>query len=200
MAQLYTRYTPKPGVVQYQTWPTLQSCLDGWWWMHMGTCSSGLALPCRGCRESGSSCRRHRSCLTCWRHLQLGGGGSWISPWLQPNFILRSWATQVRFRLGSYLAKISNNQMSFWEAHFQDGMLQCCWFFHFFWVKSFIIIHHPGRASAAEVASIPSIPEASIPEADIPPMDSNYSAKSVPIQAAWTWRLVAGDKSGNIWS
>jgi len=67
-------------------------------------------------------------------------------------------------------------------------------------VKSFIIIHDPGRASAAEVASIPSIPEASIPEADIPPMDSNYSAKSVPIPAAWTWRLVAGDKSGNIWS
>lgn len=37
-------------------------------------------------------------------------------------------------------------------------------------------------ADVTAVASIPSIPEASIPEADIPPMDSNYSAKSVPIQ------------------
>lgn len=36
-------------------------------------------------------------------------------------------------------------------------------------------------ADVTAVASIPSIPEASIPEADIPPMDSNYSAKSVPI-------------------
>jgi hypothetical protein len=60
--------------------------------------------------------------------------------------------------------------------------------------------HSSSSIILAEVASIPSIPEASIPEADIPPMDSNYSAKSVPIQAAWTWRLVAGDKSGNIWS
>eukprot|EP00435_Cladocopium_sp_Y103_P047280 s172_g13.t2 len=37
-------------------------------------------------------------------------------------------------------------------------------------------------ADAAGVASIPSIPEASIPEANVPPMDSTYSAKSVPVQ------------------